>query len=207
MRKFLKITFILITFHLLMSTDCSGFDREPVTYKENPVKISFDNSSNFSINDTIAINGWVSVNAYDEQLKDSVKLPYNIAMKMFVEKFVNNTNYNLKRSRNSFNYSSQNYTVYEDMSCPNTEILLSSKEDTSSNLFRFELKVVPKETGDFLLSFDKNTLFENTANRHSILSQYPISNSNNNLISEKCIPEGDVYKTNISGSQIIIRID
>ena len=144
-----------------MSTDCLGFNNkiEEITDK---TKMSFDNSKIYRISDTITIRGHVSVNRLNLVLKDSVKLQGNPLFMISVSKLIQGqASYNLQYALNKFKMISRNFQIDNYVNCLNSYLYVSVTEDMTSKLFRYEIKLIPQETGDFSIYFGENFSLQN----------------------------------------------
>lgn len=176
MKIFYQILIVLFSLHILTSTDCHGFPDYKPEFSENPtVTINFDNSATFNVGDTIKIFGRSSTMVYNIATKDSVKLSYNPRPNVAISKLVTPNSHNLIRARNKFDIIAEKY-LNDDVICSNYIFSFSSKEDSVANLFRYELFLVPKESGDFIIHFTDSYIFENIDKKQSIVSNYPINN-------------------------------
>lgn len=183
-----------------MSTDCSGFHEE-VEEIPNKIKISLDNSKIYHINDTITIRGRVSLNGLNAVSKDSVKLQGNPLFMVSVSKLLKNqTSYNLQYALNKFKIISKDFQIDNYVNCPNSFLYTSATEDTAAKLFRYEIKLIPQETGDFIIYFGDTFLLENIIKKQNLLQNYPVSDANS-MVWETCgnsspmanLTEGDVF--------------
>lgn len=200
MKKIYPILLFIFSLHLLMSTDCSGFHNE-VQEIPNKIKVSLDNSKVYHVNDTITIRGRVSVNGINSVTQDSVKLSGNPLFMISASKLLKNQSaYNLKYSLDKFKIISKDFQIDNYVNCPNSMLYNSATEDTGSKLFRYEVKLIPQETGDFLIYFDDTFSLQNIIKKQNILQSYPISDTNP-MVWEACgnssvkanLAEGDVF--------------
>ncbi len=200
MKKIYSVLIFIFTLHLLMSTDCSGFHHE-VEEIPNKIKVSLDNSKVYHIDDTITIRGRVSVNGLNLASKDSVKLQGNPLFMISVSKLLKDkTTYNLQYALNKFKIISKDFQIDNAVNCPNSYLYASATEDTASKLFRYEVKLIPQETGDFLIYFGDAFSLQNIIKKQNLLQNYPVSGTYS-MVWETCgnsntkanLTEGDVF--------------
>ncbi len=161
MKKNYSVFAFILTLHLLMSTDCSGFNNR-IEEIPNKIKVSLDNSKIYHIGDTITIRGHVSVNGLNLVSKDSVKLKGNPLFMISVSKLIQGqASYNLQYALNKFKIISKNFQIDNYVNCPNSYLYVSATEDMTSKLFRYEIKLIPQETGDFSICFGENFSLQN----------------------------------------------
>ena len=200
MKKIYSILVFIFSLHLLMSTDCSGFHNEVVEIP-NKIKVSLDNSKVYHVNDTITIRGRVSVNGINSVTQDSVKLSGNPLFMISVSKLVKDKNtYNLQYALNKFKIIAKDFQVDHYANCPNSNLYASATENSSAKLYRYEVKLIPQETGNFAIYFGDTFSLQNIIKKQNLLQNYPISGSypmawescgNGNYMAE--LTEGDVF--------------
>ena len=195
--KILRFIQFILVCHILMSTDCGGFPRDYSNIQESRTKIFMNNTSNFDINDTIWVTGFRSMKNYDTAINDSVIQNFTPYTNIDVSKLVINSNYNLIRAKNKFEFIAVQMPS-EDF-CENRSIRVKSTIDNSNNLFRYKIGIIPKESGDFVLSFDNRFLIENIDKKQNILANYPI-NDQFKMVWEVCnqtVPRRDLIPSDI----------
>lgn len=183
-----------------MSTDCSGFHHE-VEEIPNKIKVSLDNSKVYHINDTITIRGRVSVNGLNSISQDSVKLQGNPLFMITVSKLIKNkTSYNLQYALNKFKIIAKDFQIDNYANCPNANLYASATEYTAAKLYRYEVKLIPLETGDFSIYFNDTFSLQNIIKKQNLLQKYPITGTNS-MVWEVCgnsnvtanLTDGDVF--------------
>lgn len=196
-KEILRIIQFSLVCHILMSTDCGGFPRDYINVQESQTKIFMNNTSNFNVNDTIWITGYRSMKNYDTSINDSIIQNFIPYTNIEISKLVQNSNYNLIRATNKFQFVALQMPP-EDL-CDNKSIRVKSTDDNSNNLFRYKIGLIPKESGDFVLSFDNRFLLQNIDKRQDILTTYPINNPFR-MVWEVCnqtIPRRDLISNDI----------
>lgn len=200
MKKIYFVLAFIFSMHLLMSTDCSGFHHE-VEEIPNKIKVSLDNSKVYHINDTITIRGRVSVNGLNSISQDSVKLQGNPLFMITVSKLIKNkTNYNLQYALNKFKIIAKDFQIDNYANCPNANLYASATEYTAAKLYRYEVKLIPLETGDFSIYFNDTFSLQNIIKKQNLLQNYPITGINS-MVWEVCgnsnvtanLTDGDVF--------------
>lgn len=200
MKKIYSVLVFIFSLHLLMSTDCSGFHNE-VEEIPNKIKVNLDNSKVYHINDTITIRGRVSINGLHLTSQDSVRLQGNLLFMISVSKLVKDKkNHNFQYALNKFKVISKDFQIDNYVNCPNSYLYASATEDATSKLFRYEVKLIPQETGDFSIYFGNTFLLQNIIKKQNLLHNYPISGANS-MVWEACgnsnpmsnLREGDVF--------------
>lgn len=200
MKKIYFVLAFIFSMHLLMSTDCSGFHHE-VEEIPNKIKVSLDNSKVYHINDTITIRGRVSVNGFNSISQDSVKLQGNPLFMITVSKLIKNkTNYNLQYALNKFKIIAKDFQIDNYANCPNANLYASATEYTAAKLYRYEVKLIPLETGDFSIYFNDTFSLQNIIKKQNLLQNYPITGINS-MVWEVCgnsnvtanLTDGDVF--------------
>lgn len=201
MKKIYSVLAFIFSLHLLMSTDCSGFHDEDIEVIPNPIKISLDNSKVYHLNDTITIRGYVSVNGFNVVSKDSVKMNINPLFMISVSKLIKNkTTYNLQYALNKFKIIAKDFQINNYVNCPNADLYTSATEDDAAKLYRYEVKLIPLEAGDFSIYFNNTFLLQNIVKKQNLLQNYPVSGVNP-MVWEACgnsnytakLTEGDVF--------------
>lgn len=200
MKKIYSVLAFIFSMHLLMSTDCSGFHHE-VEEIPNKIKVSLDNSKVYHINDTITIRGRVSVNGLNSISQDSVKLQGNPLFMITVSKLIKNkTSYNLQYALNKFKIIAKDFQIDNYANCPNANLYASATEYTAAKLYRYEVKLIPLETGDFSVYFNDTFSLQNIIKKQNLLQNYPITGTNS-MVWEVCgnsnvtanLTDGDVF--------------
>ncbi|MFC7348249.1 hypothetical protein ACFQO9_16140 [Chryseobacterium zhengzhouense] len=200
MKKIYSVLIFIFSMHLLMSTDCSGFHHE-VEEIPNKIKVSLDNSKVYHINDTITIRGRVSVNGLNSISQDSVKLQGNPLFMITVSKLIKNkTSYNLQYALNKFKIIAKDFQIDNYANCPNANLYASATEYTAAKLYRYEVKLIPLETGDFSVYFNDTFSLQNIIKKQNLLQNYPITGTNS-MVWEVCgnsnvtanLTDGDVF--------------
>ncbi|MGI9653122.1 hypothetical protein [Chryseobacterium sp. RLHN22] len=200
MKKIYFVLAFIFSMHLLMSTDCSGFHHE-VEEIPNKIKVSLDNSKVYHINDTITIRGRVSVNGLNSISQDSVKLQGNPLFMITVSKLIKNkTSYNLQYALNKFKIIAKDFQIDNYANCPNANLYASATEYTAAKLYRYEVKLIPLETGDFSVYFNDTFSLQNIIKKQNLLQNYPITGTNS-MVWEVCgnsnvtanLTDGDVF--------------
>ena len=204
MKKIYSVLAFIFSMHLLMSTDCSGFHHE-VEEIPNKIKVSLDNSKVYHINDTITIRGRVSVNGLNSISQDSVKLQGNPLFMITVSKLIKNkTSYNLQYALNKFKIIAKDYQIDNYANCPNANLYASATEYTAAKLYRYEVKLIPLETGDFSIYFNDTFSLQNIIKKQNLLQNYPITGTNS-MIWEVC---GNSNSTaNLTDGDVFIQVD
>lgn len=179
MKKFYTIAIFVLGIHLMMSTDCSGFHEEQIEVNPSLIKISLNNDKIYNVGDTITIRGRVSTNGYHVIKMDSVKLEYTPPFVISASKLTKaSTSYNLLYAEKKFKIIAEGYAPDDHGNCQNTFINTSAKEDPAKKLYRYEIKMIPKETGDFVLHFDHTFSVETINKKQNLLDSYPITGPN-----------------------------
>lgn len=200
MKKIYFVLAFIFSMHLLMSTDCSGFHHE-VEEIPNKIKVSLDNSKVYHINDTITIRGRVSVNGLNSISQDSVKLQGNPLFMITVSKLIKNkTSYNLQYALNKFKIIAKDFQIDNYANCPNANLYASATEYIAAKLYRYEVKLIPLETGDFSVYFNDTFSLQNIIKKQNLLQNYPITGTNS-MVWEVCgnsnvtanLTDGDVF--------------
>ncbi|MFY1045629.1 hypothetical protein [Chryseobacterium sp. GP-SGM7] len=200
MKKIYLVLAFIFTLHLLMSTDCSGFHNEDIEVVPDPIKISLDNSKVYHINDTITIRGRVSVNGFNVISKDSVKMEKNPLFMISVSKLIKNkVTYNLQYALNKFKIIAKDFQIDNYANCPNGNLYSSAIENTAEKLYRYEVKLIPQETGDFSICFNDTFSLENVIKKQNLLQNYPTGT--NSMVWESCgissftanLTDGDIF--------------
>ena len=200
--KILRIIQFTIVCHILMSTDCGGFPRDNANIQESKTKIFMDNTSNFNVNDTIWVTGFRSMKNYDISNNDSIIQNFTPYTNLDISKLVINSNYNLTRATNKFEFIALQMPS-EDF-CENRSIRVKSTTDNTNNLFRYKIGIIPKASGDFVISFDNRFLLQNIDKRQDILSNYPI-NDPFKMVWEVC--NQTIPRRDLTSSDIFIKIN
>lgn len=204
MKKIYSVLAFIFSLHLLMSTDCSGFHNE-VQEIPNKIKVSLDNSKVYHVNDTITIRGRVSVNGINSVTQDSVKLSGNPLFMISVSKLVKDkTTYNLQYALNKFKIIAKDFQIDNYVNCPNANLYASATENTAAKLYRYEVKLIPLETGDFSVYFNDTFSLQNIVKKQNLLQNYPVTGTNS-MVWEVC---GNSNLTaNLTDGDVFIQVD
>ncbi|WP_407402396.1 hypothetical protein [Chryseobacterium sp.] len=202
MIKALRFLQLILLMHIIMSTDCRGFPIEDNRQIESTTKIYMQNSSNFHINDTIWIKGFRSSKNFDTNVKDSVIQNYAPFTNIGISKLITNNSFNLIGAVNKFEIIATQMQS-EDF-CVNRSIRTQSSINNSNHQFKYEIGLIPKETGDFVFSFDDKFLFQNVDKRQNILTNYPVNDSFK-MVWEVCVQT--IPRRDISNNDVFIKVN
>lgn len=155
------------------------FPQTKVTLSESPV---------FSTTDTVWISGEVTSMAFNEDLQDSVaNSNENLSdvisvLRLRPQNRISNTidataDFELVTRRGSIDFLG---------ACPQADIIANGPKTANSTSYRYEIGLVPKNTGDFVLNWLLPANLRNSNLNIAILEKYPMDGGTNELGLTRC---------------------
>ncbi len=172
---------------LLMAALCEKTeDLAPLVYNET--KVTLSEGPNFSINDTLWISGEVSSMIFDEVSQDSI-INSNETIRDIISvmrlKIANRTS-NTIEAINEFDLVTRAGSIDFLGACPESELIAKAPLTENGQAYRYEIGLVPKNSGDFVLSWLEPVDLKNSVLNTQILEKYPVNGDKNNLGLTKC---------------------
>ncbi len=179
-RKYLIFLFL----PFLMAFQCEE-DEEP-SYSFNTFRVQISPESNFSLNDTIWVEGLVSSQVLDLETNDSITGIDPQTDNFGVFKFINPTDIsNCQDAIDQFELVLDIGDTFGIPVCENADVLALPELDSDETSFRYRIGFKPITTGDFVFSF-RNAELRNTARNEVIIEDYPITNFPGQIGFQRC---------------------
>lgn len=182
-----KILLICSISPLLMAVLCEKVDDLPsLIYSE--AKVTLSEGPIFSISDTLWISGEVSSMIYDEGAQDSI-MNSNEAIRDIISILrlkSANGNSNTIEAINEFEIVTRVGSIDFLGACPESELIAIAPLTESGQSYMYEIALIPKSTGDFVLSWLEPVNLRNSVLNTQILEKYPVNGDENYLGLTKC---------------------
>ncbi|WP_046757090.1 hypothetical protein [Kordia jejudonensis] len=178
------LTYILLA-PLLMAFQCEE-DELQSTLTYNTYKVNVTMQSNFSVDETIWINGRVSSKAFDTAVNDSIFSDIAQSDTFSIYKFIEPTAVsNCKDAIDKFEliFDSGSYSFLP--SCENAQIHAIPELESSELFFSYRIGLKAIEPGDYVISW-QDAAIQNTSRNESIVDNYPIENHPNQIGFNRC---------------------
>jgi len=195
-----KTVLISLMASVLMAFQCEEEPLEgPFVY--NQTKVSLSQGPEFAVGDTLWITGEVSSMIFDEGLQDSVMNPDESVsdlisvLRMRTQTGPSNTleaisEFGLVRRIGGIDFLG---------ACPESELIAIGPLTENGQGFAYEIGLVPRNSGDFVLSWVNPADLQNTDLNVQLLSRYPLDGDDNALGLTRC---GITYtRLNVSGTR------
>lgn len=182
-----KVLLVCAISPLLMAVLCEKVEElPPLIY--NKTNVTLSEGPNFSINDTLWISGMVSSMLFDEGIQDSIRNP-NESIGDIVSvlrlKSANRTS-NTTEAINEFELISRVGSIDFLGVCPESELIVNAPLTVDGRNYRYEIGLVPKNMGDFVLGWLDPVNLKNNELHLQILANYPIDGDTDQLGLTKC---------------------
>lgn len=189
-----KILLICSISPLLMAVLCEKFDDlPPLIY--NQTKVTLSEGPIFSISDTLWISGEVSSMIYDEGEQDSI-MNSNEAIKDIISILrlkSANGNSNTVEAINEFEMVTRVGSIDFLGACPESELIAQAPLTDNGQNYKYEIGLIPKNSGDFVLSWLEPVNLRNSVLNIQILEKYPVNGDENYLGLTKCGITSSLY--------------
>ena len=173
---------------LLMAVLCEPEPVPEFVLVENQTRVSLSEGPDFSLGDTLWISGKVTSMSFDELSGDSIRNPneweQDIISVMRLKPAVGRSN--TIEAVNEFDLVAPTGSIEFLGVCPESELVAIGPLDASETHYRYRIGLVPKNAGDFTLSWLQPVILRNADLNTGILDQYPVDGSGNSLGLTKC---------------------
>ncbi len=184
--KIRKLLLVCSCSPLLMSVLCEKEDDfSSLIYPET--KVTLSEGPIFSTNDTLWISGEVTTMLFDEIAQDSI-LNTNGAINTTISVLrlkPADRNSNTVEAINEFELVTRIGSIDLGV-CPEAELIANGPRTENGKTYRYEIGLVPKNTGDFALNWLLGADLKNNNLNLEILEKYPINGDINQLGLTKC---------------------
>lgn len=188
MKKKISILPMILLGCLLMAFQC---DDDKQTLFGNEVQASFQSNPDFSVGDTLWIRGQVSANVYDSELRDSVFDPSyeffsQFSLSELIEVSTDRTNeIEIGDALDRFRIVNREGSSSTGR-CSDSELTLLTELDEDNNQYRYEIGLVPRDAGEYILHFYSGTTIRNTDRNLDVLNAFNTGASNPSLTCRNC---------------------
>jgi len=188
MKKRISLVPLAALAMILMAFQCED-DKQ--TLFGNELKARFSDNANLSLGDTLWINGRVSANVYDSELRDSVFDPnFDFSSQFSLSKLIQ---VSTERTNEIEIGDALNNVVIVNRAgtsntfgCTGSEISLNAVLPQDASFYTYEIGLVPQISGDYILHFYSGTQIVNSNRNLSILGDYPTGANNPSLTCRNC---------------------
>ncbi|MEM1338063.1 MAG: hypothetical protein AAGF96_09945 [Bacteroidota bacterium] len=173
---------------LPLAVICDNEDEELAPLVYNDVVITLSEGPDFSTNDTLWISGTVSSLVFDEAIQDSIRNPNERITTIFsVLQLQNASNIsNTTEAISEFDIVTRR-GGYDFLGvCPESELIAIAPLTQNGDRYTFEIGIVSRTTGDFVLSWLEPVVLSNPDLNFEILEKYPLEKNTNTLGLTKC---------------------
>ena len=189
MKKNLRKALFICTFSpLLMAVLCEPEPDPEFILRDNQTKVLLSEGPTFAVNDTLWISGNVTSMAFDEISGDSIMNPnewsQDIISVMRLRSAVNTSN--TIQAIEEFDLVSQVGSIDFLGVCPESELIAIGPLSETGEQYAYRIGLIPKNTGDFVLSWLDPVNLRNANLNVQILANYPIDGNANTLGLTKC---------------------
>lgn len=188
MKKKISILPMILLGCLLMAFQC---DDDKQTLFGNDVQANLTAAPDFSVGDTLWIRGQVSANVYDSELRDSVFDPsYEFSSQFSLSELVqvstDRTNeIEIGDALDRFRIVNREGSSSTGR-CSASELRMLTELDEENNQYRYEIGLVPREAGEYILHFYSGTRIRNTDRNLDLLNGFSTGASNPSLTCRDC---------------------
>jgi len=167
--------FVICLAILLMAFQCDDdFGDTSFVYPIPQVGVS--EGPNFSVNDTIWLKSRVTSKVFDEITGDSIPdqndLTREIISVMRLNEATDRTN--ASQALSEFNFIERIGTIDFLGACPEADLVAKTERVQEGQFFEYEIGIIPKKIGDFVLSWVEPVALRNNDLHIEILSRYPL---------------------------------
>lgn len=202
MKKIIRLIQCVVIFHIITSTDCHGFPQQ--NYNENTIALKINNSIPYHVNDTIWVDAWVSRKVYNLETQDSVLINSQKPLIIGLYKLASgNTSFNVKYADNITKITSANTFNSMGNSCTINPSSFNGIISPDKRMERFKVGIIPKDPGDYLISFNDNVMMKDVNTQHQILQNYPVS-GDKQLVWEPC--NGSSISGNVAYYDVFVKV-
>ena len=183
-----KALLIFVLSPLLMAVLCEPEPDPEVILRDNQTKVLLSDGPAFTVNDTLWISGNVTSMAFDEISGDSIMNPNewmrDIISVMRLRPAVNSSN--TIQAVEEFDLVSQIGSIDFLGVCPESELVAIGPLSETGEQYAYRIGLIPKNTGDFVLSWLEPVHLRNASLNTQILAGYPVGGNGNALGLTKC---------------------
>lgn len=179
--------FVICLATLLMAFQCDDdFGDTNFVYPIPQVGIS--EGPNFSVNDTIWLKSKVTSKIFDgitgDSITDQNDLTREIISVMRLNEATDRTN--ASQAISEFDFVNRTGTIDFLGACPEADLIAKTERVQEGQFFEYEIGIIPKNIGDFVLSWVEPVALRNNDLHIEILSSYPLQGSTTRLGLSKC---------------------
>lgn len=188
MKKKFSILLLILLGCLVMAFQC---DDDKQTLFGNNVQANLTAPADFSVGDTLWIRGQVSANVYDSELRDSVFDPsYEFSSQLSLSELVqvspDRTNeIQISDALDRFRIINREGSSSAGR-CSASELRILTELDQENNQYRYEIGLVPREAGEYILHFYSGTGIRNNDRNLDVLNAFTTGASNPSLTCRNC---------------------
>lgn len=162
---------------LLMAVLCSPEEDFPSVLEFDDIaRVSISQGPVFTTSDTLWITGRYSALAYDTDLRDSVPFPEEFVVDNFTIARLKSASVqgsNAEEAVDDFKLEVRNGEVGFVQACPTASVLTFAPRTSDGESYRYELGLVPRVPGDYVLSWNRPVRIQNAGVNIGILQDYP----------------------------------
>jgi hypothetical protein len=187
MKNSAKMLLVCCLAPLLMAIQCDDdFGDTSFVYPIPQVGIS--EGPNFTVNDTIWLKSRVTSKIFDEITGDSIAdqndLTREIISVMRLNEATDRTN--ALPAISEFDFVKRTGNIDFLGACPEADLVAKTELVQEGQFFEYEIGIIPKNLGDFVLSWVEPVTLKNNNLHIEILSRYPLEGSTTRLGLSKC---------------------
>lgn len=193
---------------LFMAILCEKVDElSPLIY--NDIHVSVSEASNFSTSDTLWISAKVSSMVFDEGVQDSIRNSNEFVsdiisvLRMKSENRTSNTTEAIR----DFEIVTRTGSIDFLGACPESELIANGPLTANGQSYMYEIGLVPKNAGDFVLAWRPGSALQNSELNQQILEKYPIQGDTNQLGLTKCGITSTLLDVKSSSNEFFFTID
>lgn len=171
-----KVILLLIFTPFLVATQCKR-DYIDIISKNNYI-IKITDKSNYHINDTVWIEGFVSSKVYNSAIGDSIFYDNIYGLSISLYKFITPTsNINANDALDKFELIYPIELLDFTGFCPNSTLTVKPILDSSRNFYTLKFGLKINQIGDYIIKFNYNQKIENSERNLNIINDYKLLNS------------------------------
>lgn len=166
---------------LLLAAICDPDEIGPTTiYYDDIANVLVSQGPTFTTNDTIWVLGRFTSMAYDDVLRDSIPFPeervndiFRIARLETASTLTGGLGKNAEEAVDEFEFVTRTGEVDFLGSCPSANVVAIAPLSVDGQNYIYEIGLKPKNTGDFVLNWERLVRLQNGSVNLEVLQKYP----------------------------------
>lgn len=163
-------------------------DNTPTIFYDDIARVEVSQGPVFTLNDTIWITGRFTSMAYDSRLQDSIPFPeefvtdnFRIGRMETASTLSGTLGKNAEEAVDEFDFVIRSGNIGPLGSCPTASLIAIAPLTDNGENFLYEIGLKPRNTGDFVLSWNRPVRLQNPTVNIEILEKYPWQGDGNYL--------------------------